>query len=56
MEEPMATPIAPTPVRWQRLSLAETVASEYVSAACYRGINDIDVLAMVMPELKFCDK
>jgi hypothetical protein len=40
----MATPIVSTPVRWQRLSLAETVASGHVSAACYRRTEDIDVL------------
>ena len=50
-----ATPIAPTPVRWRRLSLAETVASDRASAACYRGSENIDVLTVVMPELKFSD-
>lgn len=49
------SPIVSIPVRWRRLSLAETVASEHVSAACYRGSEDIDVLAVVVPELKFSD-
>jgi len=51
----MATPIASIPVRWQRLSLAETVASDHVSAACYRRSEDIGVMAVVVPELKFSD-
>jgi hypothetical protein len=32
----MATPIAPVQSRWRRSSLAETDASDLVSAACYR--------------------
>jgi hypothetical protein len=48
-------PIASIPVRWRRLSLAETVASVGVSAACYRRSGDIGVLPIVMPELKFRD-
>jgi hypothetical protein len=51
----MATPIASTPVRWQRLSLAETVASDRASADCYRRPEDIWVMAVVIPELKFSD-
>jgi hypothetical protein len=46
---------ASTPVRWRLSSLAETVASDHVSAACCRGSKDIDVLAIVVPELKFRD-
>jgi hypothetical protein len=33
--------------------LAETVASVHVSAARYRRAENIDVLAVVVPELKF---
>jgi hypothetical protein len=48
-------PIASTPVRWRRLSLAETVASDRASADCYRGPEDIGVVAVVIPKLKFSD-
>jgi hypothetical protein len=41
--------------RWQRSQLPETVASDRVSAACYRGSENIDVLAVVVAELKFRD-
>jgi hypothetical protein len=51
----MATPTASIPARWPRLSLAETVASDRVSAACYRGPRNIDVLPIVIAELKFRD-
>jgi hypothetical protein len=51
----VATPIASIPVRWPRLSLAETVASDHVSAACYRRAEDIDVLPVVIAELEFSD-
>jgi hypothetical protein len=43
------------PVRWRRLSLAETVASDHVSAACYRNPENIGVVAVVISELKFSD-
>jgi len=43
------------PVRWQRSSQAETVASDRVSAACYRGSENIYVFAVVVAELKFRD-
>src|SRR5438445_6518667 len=48
-----ATPIGP--VRWRLSSLAETVASDRASAACYRRTEDIDVLAIVVAEFKFSD-
>ena len=51
MRPKVATPAGSTPVRWQRSTLVETVASEHVSAACYRGSGDIEVLAFVVPEL-----
>ena len=51
----MRIPIAPIQSRWQRSQLAETVASDRASAACYRGSENIDVLAVVVPELKFRD-
>src|SRR6266478_3510328 len=51
----MAIRVASIPVRWRLLPLAETVASVGVSAGCYRRTKDIDVLAIVMPELKFRD-
>jgi hypothetical protein len=51
----MATPIASTPLRWPLSFPSETVASDHVSAACYRRTEDIDVLPVVMPELKFRD-
>src|SRR6185437_10082276 len=40
---------------WHRLSLAETVASGHVSAACYRGSKNIHVLPIVIAEFKFSD-
>ena len=49
----MAILIAVVQSRWLRSHLAETVASDHVSAACYRRSKDIDVLAVVMPELEF---
>ena len=51
----MRIPIAPIQSRWQRSQLAETVASDRVSAACYRRSENIDVLAVVVAELKFRD-
>jgi hypothetical protein len=48
----MATPIAPLSFRWRRYRLAETDASDLVSAACYRRIENIGVRAIVVPELK----
>jgi hypothetical protein len=47
--------VAPAFFRWRRLSLAETVASDRASAACYRRSENIDVLTVVVPELKFRD-
>lgn len=47
--------VASIPARWRRSQIAETVASDHVSAACYRGVENIDVLTVVMPELKFGD-
>src|SRR5437879_4419514 len=51
----MATPIDSIPARWRRSSLAETVAGDRASAACYRCAENIDVLAVVVSELKFRD-
>jgi len=47
----MRIPIAPIQSRWQRSQLAETLASDRVSA----GSENIDVLAVVVAELKFRD-
>jgi hypothetical protein len=41
--------------RWQRSHLAETVASDRVSAACYRNTENVEVVAVFIPELKFRD-
>jgi hypothetical protein len=49
----MTTLIASIQSRWQRSHLAETVASDRASAACYRRAENINVLAIIMPELKF---
>ena len=46
----MVTPTALVPSRWQRSQLAETVASDHVSATCYRGTEDIGVHAVVVAE------
>lgn len=51
----MAAPIAPRPVRWRRFRLAETDASDLVSAACYRGSKHIGIATVVVAELKFRD-
>lgn len=51
----MATPIAPLSVRWRRPSLAETDASDLVSAACYRRPEHVGVHAVIIAELKFRD-
>jgi hypothetical protein len=51
----MATPIASLSVRWRRSSLAETDASDLVSAACYCRSKHIGIEAVVVPELKFRD-
>jgi len=49
----MVTLVAP--VRWPLSSLAETVTSDHASAACYRGSENIGVVAVVVAELKFGD-
>lgn len=50
-----ATPIIPAPARWHRSQLAETEASDYASAACYRLFEDIGVVAVVVAKLELCD-
>src|SRR5579883_1610425 len=55
VDSPRRGPTAPIPVRWRLSSLTETVASDDVSAACYRGSENIDVLTMIVAELKFRD-
>jgi hypothetical protein len=50
-----AIPIALLPACWRLSSLAETVASVCASAACYRGSENIDVIAVVVAELKLRD-
>jgi hypothetical protein len=49
----MATPIVSLSVRWPLSSLAETVTRDHVSAACYRRVENIGVVAVVVAELKF---
>jgi hypothetical protein len=51
----MATPIAPLSVRWPRFRLAETDASDLVSAACYRAPEHVGIVAVMVAELKFSD-
>ena len=51
----MVGPIASALAHWRRSQIAETVASDHVSAACYCGSKNIDVFAVVVPELKFRD-
>jgi hypothetical protein len=48
----MATPIAHVPVRWRRFRLAETDASDHASAACYRLLKHVGIVAVVVPVLK----
>jgi hypothetical protein len=48
-------PVAPVLSRWRRSSLAETVASDHVSAGCYRGSENVVIKAVVVSELKFRD-
>ena len=47
-----AIPIALRSARWRHSSLAETDASDLVSAACYRGPEHVGVKAVIVPELK----
>jgi hypothetical protein len=42
-------------VRWPLSSLAETVTSDHASAACYRGTENIGIVAVVVAELKLRD-
>jgi hypothetical protein len=49
----MATPIAPLSVRWHRSQLAETDASDLVSAACYPRPEHVGIAAVIVAELKF---
>ena len=51
----MATPTVPLSARWHRFRLAETDASDLVSAACYRRSKHIGIEAVVVAELKFGD-
>jgi hypothetical protein len=44
--------VAAAPVRWSRLPVAETPTSDRASAACYRGIEDRRVVAVVVLELR----
>jgi hypothetical protein len=50
-----AAPIVPLQSRWRRFRLAETDASDLVSAACYRRFKHIRIEAVVVAELKFRD-
>jgi hypothetical protein len=51
----MATPVAPPSVRWHRFRLAETDASDLVSAACYRTPEHVGIRPIIIAKLKFCD-
>jgi hypothetical protein len=51
----MRTPIVPLSIRWRRFRLAETDASDLVSAACYRTPENIGIVAVIVSELKFSD-
>src|ERR1700726_2475107 len=48
----MAVQIAPAPVCWPLSALAETVTSDHASAACYRGPENIGVVAVVVAKFK----
>src|SRR5579883_2123484 len=41
--------------RWRLAFVPEVPASQRASASCYRRPEDIDVFAVVIPELKFRD-
>src|SRR5438128_2476531 len=43
------------PVLWPLSPLAETVTSDRASAACYRSLENLRVMAMIVAELEFCD-
>jgi hypothetical protein len=49
----MATPIVLAQFRWQRSHIAEPVASDRASAACYRRPENIGVVAVVVAEFEF---
>jgi hypothetical protein len=51
----MAAPIAPVLFRWRRSSLAETDASDLVSAACYRFPEDVGIMPIIVAELELRD-
>jgi hypothetical protein len=42
----MAIPVAQAPICWPLSFQAETATSDHVSAACYRGPEDIGVVAV----------
>src|SRR5579872_3712838 len=43
------------PVRWPRSSVAETLTSACASAACYRCLENVRVVTVVVLELRFGD-
>src|SRR5580692_2628346 len=51
----MANSIAPVSFRWPRFRLAETDASDLVSAACYRLLEHVGVHAVIIADLKLRD-
>ena len=51
----MEIPIAPLSFRWPLSSLAETDASDLVSAACYCGPEHVGITAVIVSELKLGD-
>ena len=44
----VATQVAPLSARWRRFRLAETDASDLVSAACYRRPEHVGIVTVVV--------
>jgi hypothetical protein len=52
---PRTNLVGPIPVCWPLSFVTETVTSDRVSAACYRGVENFRVMPIVVAELKFRD-
>jgi hypothetical protein len=48
-------PVAVAPGRWPLGFQSETATSDHASASCYRGSENVEVMPVVVAELKFRD-
>src|ERR1700731_788149 len=51
----MATPVASVPVRWPLSFPSETATSDHASAACYRDVENVGIMPVIVAELEFRD-